>query len=437
MIIGKESEKIEFKKSTNERKEAMKSIGAILNKSSNGTIFFGVDDNGFVVGQEISDQTIKELSNLINESIEPKIIPTIKEIELDNKRVLKLDFTGHNKPYSVNGDFLIRVGSTNRKMTSDEIKRIVKNSDYSSYWECENSYKTIDDIDNEVLLDFYYNATNSNRLLMNNFDKEKLLTLLELYKDNYLNNGGYALFGKDSNIGLKLALYASEDKVNIIDLKLLNGNIYTLVNESMKFILNNIRWRADFKGSRRIDIPEIPEKAIREIVVNAFAHANYESLAEIEINIHPNIIEIFNPGSFPDDFTPLDFIERNMNSYKRNKLILDVLFRSKEVEKSGTGFQRVNKLCKENNIRRGYEKLAFGFVFKFYRNYKEYNPSLSKNENEILYLISKNNKITKKELSKALSLSERTISRNIDSLINKGNIEKKGTNKNYSFKILK
>lgn len=183
-------------------------------------------------------------------------------------------------------------------MTSDEIKRIVKNSDYSTYWEYENSYRTIDDIDNEVLLDFYYNATNSNRLLMNNFDKEKLLTLLELYKDNYLNNGGYALFGKDSNIGLKLALYASEDKVNIIDLKLLNGNIYTLVNESMKFILNNIRWKADFKRSKRIDIPEIPEKAIREIVVNAFAHANYESLAEIEINIHPNIIEILNQVLF-------------------------------------------------------------------------------------------------------------------------------------------
>lgn len=53
---------------------------------------------------------------------------------------------------------------------------------------------------------------------------------------------------------------------------------------------------------------------------------------------------------------------------KRNPLILDTLFRCKDVEKAGTGFKRMNELCKENNVRWTHENVAYGFCFVFYRN---------------------------------------------------------------------
>lgn len=56
-----------------------------------------------------------------------------------------------------------------------------------------------------------------------------------------------------------------------------------------------------------------------------------------------------------------------MPSIKRNKLILDVLFRSKDVEKVGTGFQRVNELCNKNGLTWNYRKEAYGFFFEFIR----------------------------------------------------------------------
>ena len=76
-------------------------------------------------------------------------------------------------------------------------------------------------------------------------------------------------------------------------------------------------------GTARVEIPEIPVEAIREIVVNSFAHADYRGVTENEIDITPTQIEIYNPGTFPDDLTPFDFIERNLSSFRRNKLILD------------------------------------------------------------------------------------------------------------------
>ena len=173
---------------------------------------------------------------------------------------------------------------------------------------------------------------------MKAYDKEKLLTMIDVLHNGRINNGGFALFGKNTKIGLKLASYATNNKVTFTDLKLLEGNIYNLVNIALDYVLNRINWRSKIGVRKRKEIPEIPEGAIREIIVNAFAHADYETVPEIEIGIHPGNIEIYNPGSFPDDLTPLDFISRNLPSYKRNKLILDILFRSKDVEKSGPSY---------------------------------------------------------------------------------------------------
>ena len=82
MNIGAEGENREFKKTTGEKKDAMDSIGAILNKHCKGTLYFGVDDNGYVIGQQVSDSTKRDISRIINEAIEPKITPTIESITL-------------------------------------------------------------------------------------------------------------------------------------------------------------------------------------------------------------------------------------------------------------------------------------------------------------------------------------------------------------------
>ena len=69
----------------------------------------------------------------------------------------------------------------------------------------------------------------------------------------------------------------------------------------------------------RDKIPEVPVEAIREIIVNSFAHANYRGDTEHEISITPTEIEIYNPGEFLTNYTPLDFVSRRIPSVPRNK----------------------------------------------------------------------------------------------------------------------
>ena len=165
---------------------------------------------------------------------------------------------------------------------------------------------------------------------------------------------------------------------------------------------------------------------------------------EIEISIHPGKIEIYNPGSFPDDLTPLDFISRNLPSYKRNRLILDILFRSRDVEKSGTGFQRVNDFCKQQNVTWNYRKEAHGFFFEFIRTNVQINvqingqikKELTDAEQILFNLIQNNEGISKAEMAIKIGKSEKTVQRIVSSLIKKQVIEREGSNKSGFWKAL-
>ena len=74
MNLGKESETLEFKKTTGELKEAMISISSILNKHGVGTLYFGVKPNGDVVGQDVSESSLRDVSRFVYESIKPQIL---------------------------------------------------------------------------------------------------------------------------------------------------------------------------------------------------------------------------------------------------------------------------------------------------------------------------------------------------------------------------
>ena len=76
------------------------------------------------------------------------------------------------------------------------------------------------------------------------------------------------------------------------------------------------------------------------------------------------MIEIYNFESFPDNLTPFDFIDKNLHCFVRNRIILDILFRSKDVEKPGTGFQRMNEIYNESHVEWEFKKEAYGIFLR-------------------------------------------------------------------------
>ena len=62
-----ESETVEFKKSTTQLSRGFETLCGFLN-GSGGTILFGVNDSGKLVGQDVSDATKREIANVTAES---------------------------------------------------------------------------------------------------------------------------------------------------------------------------------------------------------------------------------------------------------------------------------------------------------------------------------------------------------------------------------
>jgi len=127
----KESETLEFKKSTSELKEAVISIGAILNKHGKGELYFGIKNNGTVIGQDVGGKTLRDISKTISDYIEPKIYPKIKEEKIDNKNCVVVDFKGNNGPYYAYGRAYMRVADEDRLMSAKEVEKLIleKNKD--------------------------------------------------------------------------------------------------------------------------------------------------------------------------------------------------------------------------------------------------------------------------------------------------------------------
>ncbi|MCD6116780.1 ATP-binding protein [bacterium] len=69
-----ENENTELKKSTGELKKGIISIAAILNKHGKGELYFGVKNNGKLIGQKVSEKTLRDISQAISSHIEPKIL---------------------------------------------------------------------------------------------------------------------------------------------------------------------------------------------------------------------------------------------------------------------------------------------------------------------------------------------------------------------------
>lgn len=125
MKVGIESEKLEFKKTTAELKEGVISIAAMLNKHGSGELYFGVHNDGTPQGMDITDKTMRGVSQALSQHLEPKIFPDITDVCFDEKHCVHVVFHGDEAPYYAFGRAYIRVADTDKKMSASELEKFI------------------------------------------------------------------------------------------------------------------------------------------------------------------------------------------------------------------------------------------------------------------------------------------------------------------------
>lgn len=375
-----ENEVIEFKKTTGELKEAIISIVSILNKHQGGKLYFGIKDNGEIIGQDVSSKTIREVSKAISENIEPKIYPIVNKVKLNDKDCILVEFEGDDIPYLAFGRAYMRVGDEDRQLSMREIRKIIlKDENEIGKWESKVSDYTIEDIDEELLKEFIEKGRKAKRINFPYTNKEEILKKLSLVnKNNELLNAGYILFAKEAKLEMQMAIFATETKLTFLDIDQVFGNIFELIEIGEGYIRKNIKWPVNFKsgGMERVEIPEIPLEAIREAIINSLIHRDFKNPKSNEVAIYKDRVEIFNPGEFPEGYKPEDFI-KGEGSIPRNPLIANTLYLSKDIEKWGSGFRRITEVCAKADVKVKFEIRKNGFMVIFYRKTDEELYSLT------------------------------------------------------------
>ena len=189
----------------------------------------------------------------------------------------------------------------------------------------------------------------------------------------------------------------------------------------------------------------------REILLNSINHKQYEENNPIQISIYDDKMYVWNDGKFPDEIAKQDLFKKHY-SKPYNPLIAQTFFKAGFIESWGRGFEKIRKECEEYGAPLPKVEIKSSGVMvkcvpsKVYmelldkmkgKNDPVNDPvNLDEIERKILEIIKDNASITRKELSRLLDLSEATIKRKLSNLKQHNVIERLGSDKKGSWRIL-
>ncbi len=432
----RESETIEFKKSTAEVKAAVVSIVAMLNKRGRGELYFGIDDHGKVLGQTIGRTTIKDVTQAVVDNAEPKIYPKVEARQIDGRDCVVVEAQGSNGPYFAYGRAYLRVGESDKAMSPQELEARILDKK-KLLWEKEVSEKTIADVNEEAVKEFMRKAKTAKRIDFDFVDVKSTLYKLHLLHKNQLTHAAEVLFCDENSMEVQAAIFAGTDKLTFLDIKLFKGNLFSLRQQAEVYVNGNMKWRADLSESRRKEIPEIPVRALAEAIGNSLCHRDFTNPKGNEVAIFKDRIDIYNPGLFPEGVNPEDFFTGHEQSILRNPLIAETMYKSKDIEKWASGIKRIHDECVAAGVRVEFRRAKTGFVVSFYRPKWEEGEGLEKgrvksrvkSRVKVLGLIKENSAVTIPEIAQTLGLSIKGVEKIIRTLKQEDRLRRIGPDK--------
>jgi ATP-dependent DNA helicase RecG len=237
------------------------------------------------------------------------------------------------------------------------------------------------------------------------------------------------LFGKDPQsrfiqAKLRCGRFAGTKPIDFIDMKVFQGTIIEQVPEALNFIRRHINVGVKITGEpEREDVWEYPKDALREAIVNAVCHRDYEDAGNVQIRIFDDRLQVWSPGTLPAGVT-VESLKREHESKPRNGLVADCFYLIKYIEQWGTGTNRIIDLCKDAGLPAPEFAIKSGsFVVTFKRAKKAVGKEkglpqtrLSETQKKILEFLKKQKAASTNELAELLGISRISVQRNLRKL---------------------
>lgn len=322
-----------------------------------GKIYLGVTDRRQIHGVAVTPALLDRIQNTAREGCSPPVPIHLKTIRINpGKSVIEISVgkSGHLHT-TASGQSYVRVGSQDKRVLGDELLRLAETKSQVSFEEriLEAGIEAID----LSALNEYAQARRTVASPRGDLSPEKLLMKIGLAKEDgattRIRAGAFILFGKEGESLLlqrefTFVRYEVEGKMYSYreDLSLPAAR---LLDRLMELIRPYNRMTEGVKGLKRQERYLYPEEAIREALLNAFAHRDYRITGlKNECRLYPDRIEIISPGELPGIVT-LENMERR--HYSRNPKIMHALLTMGLVEELGQGIHLMRHSLKRNGNR--------------------------------------------------------------------------------------
>jgi ATP-dependent DNA helicase RecG len=417
-----ESKTLEFKENSLPVKNIVKTIIAFSN-TAGGILIIGVKDKDKSLSG-IKDPILEseKISNLINDCISPKIAPNIEVISYRNKNLLLVQvYPGPNKPYHLKNidtemGVYYRVGSTNREADREMIEELKRSVTNKYFDERPMINLNPEAIDFRVASAFF-----RSRKTLTQKDMETLELIVDSHGKKVPSVGGIILFSPQREIffpdcWVQAGRFAGTTKSDIIDSLEIHDYPINIIERVIDFIKKHSMFSFNMKGLQRIENWSIPLQAVREAIINAFAHCDYSQKGSpIRVSIFDDRLEIENPGLLPFGLTIDDIMEGV--SKIRNKVIVRVMHELGYIEKWGIGVARMIKSCNDAGLPPPeFKEISTRFRVTIYTKTIAV-PKLDEIDRKIIEAIKNSDGLSTMDIAKIIGLSTRAIRERLKNLL--------------------
>lgn len=356
-----ENQNIEFKSQCKNLDIIGQVVCGFLN-ASGGYLICGVSEKGKLLGVDDPNTVKRNIEKLLQEGLSPRALVSVQVQEVVGRSLLVIEVPkGEDLPYAFQDVIFVRTDQSTRKADIETIRDMVLRKQVEPVrWERRFSSADIElDTDITEIRSAVADIQRFRRTIFRNAgNSNSILEDLSVAKYGRLTNGGDVLFGRNPAIRLPQvrvrAAYFTTDKASdtFRDMKSFEGPLVPILEQAFDFIIRNTPTSAIFSKDQlqRRDESVYPAGAIREGLVNAFAHRDYTDFSGgIAVYLYPRRLEIWNSGSLPEGVTPDKMISGHI-SVLRNPDIAHVLYLRGFMEKLGRGSVLILQECKEHGL---------------------------------------------------------------------------------------
>ena len=325
-------------------KSWLKSVSAFAN-TDGGSLFYGVNDDGVIVGLENPQADADFISEMIKARLDP--VPEVQLIPIEHEGHTLLEVkvkAGTLTPYYYYQDgtrtAYVRVGNESVECNSQQLLSLV----------LKGTHMTWDSLPTQV------DASKHSFIILANTFREQTH---QEWNDKYLESFGLVTpDGKLTNAGLLFVdnctvfqsrifctrwtgLY-KDDAISSVEHR---ANLVLLLKYGMDFIKNYTMSGWVKMPNYRLNLPDYSDRAIFEGLVNHLIHRDYTVMGgEVHIDIYDDRVELVSPGAMLDGTQIQDRDIYKVPSMRRNPVIADMFTQLDYMEKRGSGLRKMREL---------------------------------------------------------------------------------------------